>query len=73
MHTSVTLKHWMQHFHDNSVKATHYAGHLLHERSFWGIAGFLALIVGLLVLIAFFGNASTLQDYGAPSPYSPYF
>ena len=73
MHPSPTLKHWIHHFHDSSARAVHSASHLLHEKSFWGIFGILALIVGLLTLIAFLGRTTTLQNYGVPVPYSPYF
>jgi hypothetical protein len=73
MHAAPTLKHWMHHFHDSGVRAIRYAGHLMHEKSFWGMLGILVLIAGLLTLIVFFGRTTTVQSYGVPTPYRPYF
>jgi hypothetical protein len=71
MHTSTTVRLWMHHFHDGSVKAAHYTGHLFHEKAFWSIVVILALITGLFTLIAFNGNDTTMQNYYFP--YGPYF
>jgi hypothetical protein len=45
----------------------------MHEKSFWGMLGILVLIAGLLTLIVFFGRTTTVQSYGVPTPYRPYF
>ncbi len=66
MHTSTTMRHWMHHFHDGSVKAARYTGHLLHEKSFWGIVVILTLIAGVLTLMALFGSGAVLQNYSMP-------
>ena len=71
MHTSPTLKNGMHHFHDGSVKAVHFTGHLLHEKSFWAIVAILALIVGLFTLLVLFGSGTPMQNY--PIPYGPYY
>ena len=71
MHTSTTLKHWMHHFHDGSVKAVHYTGHMLHEKAFWEILAILTLIAGVFAMIVFFSNSPMMQNYGVP--YGPYY
>jgi hypothetical protein len=71
MHTSPTLKTGMHHFHDSSVNARHYIGHLLHEKSFWGIMAITALIVGLITMIILFSSGTTMQNYS--TPYGPYY
>jgi hypothetical protein len=71
MHTSPTLKLRMHHFHDSSVNAMHYIGHLLHEKSFWAIVAITALIVGFFTMIILFGSGTTMQNYS--SPYGPYY
>lgn len=73
MHATTTAKHWMHNFHDSGVKAAHFTGHLLHEKSFWAIMGILALIVGIFTLLVFLGSHAPLQDYRAPIPYGPYY
>ncbi len=72
MHTATTLKHWMHHVHDGSVKATHFTGHLLHERSFWGILAILMLIAGLFALVVIFGTESMPEEYVPIMPYGFY-
>ena len=66
MNTSPTLKNGMHHLHDGSVKAMHYTGHLLHEKSFWAIVAITALIVGLFTMIILFGSDTTMQNYSIP-------
>lgn len=73
MHASTTVKHWVHHFHDNSAKAVHYAGHLLHEKSFWAILAILALIAGIFTMIVLLGSDAPLQNYRIPLPYGPYY
>ena len=71
MHTSITLKQWFDHVHDGRVKAAHYAGHLLHTKSFWGILAILALIIGMLAALILFGVNTPLRNYTIP--YAPYY
>ena len=71
MHTAPTLKNGMHHVHDGSVKAVHFVGHLLHEKSFWGILALIALFAALLTLAALFGNDATMKNYHIP--YGPYY
>lgn len=63
MNTATTFKHWMHQFHDGGMKVAHYAGHLLHERSFWFILGFVLLTAGLFTLIVLSGNGPVMPDY----------
>jgi hypothetical protein len=71
MHTSPTLKNGMHHFHDSSIKAAHYVGHLFHEKSFWAILAIVTLLIGLFMLVAFFGSGTPMQNYRVP--YGPYY
>ena len=71
MHTSSTLKQWTHMFHDGSAKVAHYTGHLLHEKSFWGILALLVLLAGALVLIAIFGDDIATKSFNMP--YGPYY
>lgn len=73
MHASETAKHWMHNAHDGSIKAAHFTGHLLHEKSFWAILGILALIAGTFALLVFLGNNAPLQNYRVPLPYGPFY
>lgn len=73
MHASTTMRHWMHHFHDGSVKAAHFTGHLLHEKSFWAIVGILALITGVFALLVYLGSEAPMQDYRMPMPYGTYY
>ncbi|MEE9368388.1 MAG: hypothetical protein V3V05_05940 [Pontiella sp.] len=66
MHTATTLKTGMHHFHDDSVNAMHYIGHLLHEKSFWAIVAITALIVGLSSLIILFGSGNNDTELQHP-------
>ncbi len=73
MHASMTFRQWMHHVHSGTVKATHFTGHLLHEKSFWGILAILMLIAGLFTLVVLFGGDSIPQNYYLPlAPYGPH-
>ena len=72
MHSSTTRRHWVRHFHDGSVKAVHYTGHLLHEKSFWAIMIILALITGIVALLAYLSSEAPIQDYRMPIPYGTF-
>jgi hypothetical protein len=63
----------MHHFHDGGVRAVHYTGHMLHEKTFWAILGILALVAGLFTLIVLYGGDVTMQHYSVPVPYGPYY
>ena len=71
MHTTNTLRHWAHNFHGHSAKAAHYTGHLLHEKSFWGILIVAALLTGLLILIASLGDNIDAKTFTVP--YGPYY
>lgn len=71
MHTSSTLKQWFGHVHDGRVRAARYAGHLLHAKSFWGILAILALVVGMVAILIWFGVEAPIRNYTIP--YAPYY
>jgi len=71
MQVAEKLGHWAHSFHDHSTKAVHYTGHLLHEKSFWGILVVVALLTGLLALIALLGGNIDAKNFTVP--YGPYY
>jgi hypothetical protein len=62
------MKDWAHHAHDDAVRAAHMTSHMLHERSFWGIVLILAMLTGLLAMIAFFGDDSLMDYRNMPVP-----
>ncbi len=72
MHAGLTIRHWMHHVHDGTIKAAHLTGHLFHERAFWGIVAIATLIIALFTLIAILGEGVPVQEYSQPLPYGYY-
>ena len=73
MHADLSFRHWMHHVHDGSAKVAHYTGHMLHEKSFWGILAIVALIAALFTLVVLFGE-NAMQGYRGTLPYGgPYY
>jgi len=72
MHTVSTIRHWMHLLHDESAKMTHWTGHLLHERSFWGILAISALIAAAFVLLILYGKQLPMEQYNVPIRYGPF-
>ena len=71
MHTTDLLRHWTHRFHDHNIMVAHYADHLFHEKSFWGILIVAVLIAGLLLLITLLGDNINMKSFTAP--YGPYY
>lgn len=71
MHAGSTIKEWMHQLHDETVKAAHFTGHMVHEKAFWGILAILAMIAALFTLVVLFGS-STAHDFSLPIPYGTY-
>lgn len=69
MHAMPTLKHWMHQLHDEGIKIAHYTGHMVHEKSFWGILAFVLIAVALFTLLIATGNDTTLHNM----PIYPYY
>jgi hypothetical protein len=59
--------------HDGGIKAAHFTGHLLHEKSFWSILAILTLLAALFTLVVLFGDKSPDPSFGVPLPYGRYF
>lgn len=57
MHTAETLRHWMHEVHDGGIKAMHYTGHMFHEKVFWEVIAFMA-VIALFFLLATLMNTS---------------
>ncbi len=66
MYLLTTAKYGKYSVHDERLKVARYMGYLLHEKSFWGMVAILALIAGMLTLIAWFGSNPILQNYYIP-------
>lgn len=73
MNAAVTMRHWMHQLHDGSVKTLHVAGHLFHEKSFWGIVIILAMLTALFTLLVLFGKYIPMEKYSIPTHYGPYY
>ncbi|MEA2069127.1 MAG: hypothetical protein U9P12_08005 [Verrucomicrobiota bacterium] len=69
MHTESSGRHWMHLLRKDGAKVAHMAGHMLHEKSFWGILAILAMIALLVTLVVLFGTDVHMQEYGIPIPY----
>lgn len=67
MHAADTMRYWMHYLHDEGVKAVHHTENMFRAKRFWIILGFLAVIAGIFMLGALFGN------YVAPPMTYPYF
>lgn len=59
----------MHRLHDEGAKITHMTGHMLHERSFWGILAILAVLTLLFTLIIMFGDEIPNYEMAPPTPY----
>jgi hypothetical protein len=69
MHTVSTVREWMHQLHDESAKVAHWTGHLLHEKSFWGIVAILAVLAVVFTLLVLYGKQLAMQEYSAPFRY----
>ena len=73
MHTDSSFKHWMHHLHDDGVRVAHFTGHMLHEKSFWGILAIVAVMITLFTLVVLFGE-DAMEGYRGTLPYGgPYY
>lgn len=61
MSTTPTLRHFIHHLHDEGAKIIHMTGHMLHEKTFWGIVGIVALIAALFALLVLWGNGPQVE------------
>jgi len=73
MHTDSNIRIWMHHVHDSTVRVAHYTEHMLHEKSFWGIVGIVALIATLFTLVVLYGE-NMMQSQRSILPFGgPYY
>lgn len=72
MHTESTFREWMHHLHDGSAKMAHWTGHLLHERSFWGMVTILAVIIAAFTLLVLYGKQLPMEEFSVPIRYGPF-
>lgn len=69
MHMTATMKDWMHHVHEESVRVGHKAVQMLHEKSFWAMLAIVALLTTLFSMLLMYGNNNLMQHYSIPMPY----
>ncbi len=65
MQSTPTLKHLIHLMHEEVGKFMHFAGHLLHEKSFWIIAGLVVLMAALFAILVLWGSGS-VPEFRSP-------
>jgi hypothetical protein len=59
----------MHHLHEGTTRLTHSTAHLFHEKAFWGIVVFFAVLGAVIAALTLLGNNTEIPDYQFMHPY----